>query len=312
MRSDVVVVMTPAWPAPGPHHRVLRSGRIRWRRKPYGERVRPPTRVVLDVDTGIDDALALLYAVASPSLDLLGVAAVAGNVPVEVAARNSAAVLAVAGAVDVPVAAGAARTSTGGGPRTGPTNHGPDGLGGVAVPSVDASGIVDLTALDVAAPFTLVGLAPMTNLPDLAPRAADVVLVGGELSVEQPPELNAGHDPDATASVLACGRPTTLYVVDVFEQVSVARADVDRLRTSDRPSARLAGELLAVRRSRLVGDAGALVLLTHPELFTVEPRQVGFVGDHLTAVPDGQPVDVVVAVDAEAVARTYVGVLLRS
>jgi inosine-uridine nucleoside N-ribohydrolase len=269
-----------------------------------------PTRVVLDVDTGIDDALALLYAVASPLLDLRGVSAVAGNVPVEVAARNSAAVLAVAGAADVPVAAGAAATTSGAGPRTGPTNHGPGGLGGVAVPSPDDSRILDLAALDVDEPFTLVGLAPMTNLPTLAPSAADVVLVGGELAVEEPPELNAGHDPAATARVLASGRPTTLYVIDVFEEVSVAPADVDRLRASARPAARLAGDLLAVRRSHLIGDAGALVLLTHPELFTVEPRSVGLAGGHLTEVPDGQQVDVVVAVDAEAVARAYVQVLL--
>ncbi len=276
--------------------------------------MRPPTRVVLDVDTGIDDALALLYAVASPALDLCGVAAVAGNVPVEVAARNSAAVLALAGAGEVPVAVGAARTSTGAGPRTGPTNHGPDGLGGVVVPAHDvaqAQGVEAVVRQAVAGgPFTLVGLAPMTDLPAMADAAAEVVLVGGELAVDDPPELNASHDCGATARVLASGRPTTLYVIDVFEQVRVAPADVDRLLRSDRPPARLAGELLAVRRSHLIGDAGALVLLTHPDLFTVEQRRIDFVGAHLTEAANGCLVDVVVDVDAEAVARTYVEVLL--
>lgn len=271
-----------------------------------------PRRVLLDVDTGIDDALALLYAVAAPTLELCGVTTVAGNVPVEVAARNSAAVLAVAGADDVPVTLGAARTSAGGGPRPGPTNHGPDGLGGVTVPPRDDFSGLDLKALDVAGagPFTLVGLAPMTNLPALAPSAADVVLVGGELAVQEPPELNAGHDPAATARALASGRPTTLYVADVFEQVSVDPTDLDRLRTADRPAARLAGELLAVRRSHLIGDAGALVLLTHPEHFEVEQRPVGLTGGHLTEVPAGRRVDVVVGVDAGAAARTFVEVLL--
>jgi inosine-uridine nucleoside N-ribohydrolase len=110
--------------------------------------------------------------------------------------------------------------------------------------------------------------------------------------------------------VLASGRPTTLYVIDVFEQVRVAPADVDRLLRSDRPPARLAGELLAVRRSHLIGDAGALVLLTHPDLFTVEQRRIDVVGAHLTEAANGRVVDVVVDVDAEAVARTYVEVLL--
>lgn len=274
------------------------------------------TRVVLDVDTGIDDALALLYAVASPTLDLCGVTAVAGNVPVEVAARNAAAVLAHAGAVGVPVAAGASRTTAGAGPRTGPTNHGPDGLGGVALPlpvvrpGDDVESLVGRVA--GAGPFTLVGLAPMTNLPAVAPRAEDVVLVGGELAVEEPPEFNAGHDLAATARTLAAARATTLYVVDVFEQVTVAASDVERLRSSERPAARLAGDLLAVRRSHLVGDAGALVLLTRPELFTVEARRVGLVGDHLTETPDGQLVDVVVNVDAAAAARAFVEVLLSA
>lgn len=274
------------------------------------------TRVLLDVDTGIDDALALLYAVASPALDLCGVTTVVGNVPVEVAARNSAAVLAVAGAGDVPVAVGAARTSGGGGPRTGPTNHGPDGLGGVALPPGPApsgagvGAVVDATARG--GPWTLVGLAPMTNVADLAPLATTVVLLAGELDPQLPPELNAGHDLAATARALASGRPTTVYVIDVFEQVAVAPADVSRLRSARSPAARLAGELLAVRRRHLVGDAGALVLLTHPELFRVERRRVAVTGDHLTGAADGVACDVVVGVDAAAAVRAYVDALLAT
>ena len=73
-------------------------------------------RVVLDVDTGIDDALAILYAVASAELELCGVTTGVGKVPAEVAARSSAAVLASAGAGDGSVAAGATRPLSGGGP----------------------------------------------------------------------------------------------------------------------------------------------------------------------------------------------------
>ena len=273
-----------------------------------------PRRVVLDVDTGVDDALALLYAAASPALELCGVTTVAGNVPVEVAARNSAAVLAHAGAGHVPVAVGASRTTAGGGPRTGPTNHGTDGLGGVALPpgpepsALGVRAVVDEVAS--AGAYTLVALAPMTNVAELAPSAAEVVLLGGELAAGEPPEFNAAHDVPATQRALASGRPTTLYVIDVFEQVSVRAEDVARLRSSDRPAARLAGDLLAVRRSRLIGDAGALVLLTHAHLFRVEQRRVGIVGSSLTEAPDGRLLDVVVGVDAPAVARAYVDALL--
>lgn len=270
---------------------------------------------MLDVDTGIDDALALLYAVASPALELCGVTTVAGNVPVEVAARNSAAVLAHAGAGHVPVALGAARTSSGAGPRTGPTDHGEDGLGGVALPSGPSpsrrSAREVVEAVAGAGSCTLVGLAPMTNAAALAPLADEVVLLGGELVAQDPPELNAGHDVAATERTLASGRPTTLYVIDVLERVSVAAQDVARLRSSGSAAARLAGDLLAVRREHLVGDAGALVMLTHPHLFRVAQRRFGMVGPHLVETADGTRVDVVVDVDAAAVARTFAEVLLR-
>ena len=277
-------------------------------------RVAGVTRVVLDVDTGIDDALALLYAVASPSVELCGVTVVAGNVPVEVGARNSAAVLAAAGAGDVPVATGAARTTAGGGPRTGPTNHGPDGLGGVVLPpGPERPGLGVRDVVDAAArggPYTLVGLAPMTNVAGVAPLADAVVLVGGELVTQEPPELNAGHDAPATSRTLASGRPTTIYVMDVFDQVSVTAEDVARLRSSERAAARISGDLLAVRRGRLIGDAGAVVLLTHPHLFGVEQRRLGMAGGHLTEIPDGRLLDVVVTVDGPAVARAFVDTLL--
>ncbi|MCF6378631.1 nucleoside hydrolase [Nocardioides KLBMP 9356] len=272
------------------------------------------TRIVLDVDTGIDDALALLYAVSSGALDLCAVTTVSGNVPAERAAHNSTGVLAQAGAAHVPVAIGARRTTQGRGPRTGPTNHGPDGLGGVSAPSgpdpVDADPVDLLAEAARGGAVTLVGLAPMTNVARLAPHSDALVLVGGELVVEQPPEFNASHDAAATAEVIAAGRPTTLYVADVFERVAVAAADIDLLRGSQRPSAVLAGELIQVRRNHLIGDAGALVLLTHPHLFVTERRRIGMLGDVLTDDASGTLVDVVVDVDAAAVATAFVETML--
>ena len=161
-----------------------------------------------------------------------------------------------------------------------------------------------------AGPVTLVALAPLTNVAALARVATDLVLVGGELATEEPPEFNAGHDLVATARVLAADRPTTLYVADVFERVPVTAADVARLRGSGRPAARLAGDLLAVRRAHLLGDAGALVLLAHPDLFRVEQRRMGLVDGHLTSTDDGRLLDVVVDVDAEAAADAFVQTLL--
>jgi hypothetical protein len=161
-----------------------------------------------------------------------------------------------------------------------------------------------------AGPVTLVGLAPMTNLPTMMQSADALVLVGGELAVGGEPELNAGHDPAATAAVLRADVPTTLYVADVFERVRVAPEDIERLRSSPRPRARLAGQLLAVRRAHLVGDAGALLMLARPDLFRIETHRFGLVDGRLTRTPAGRLLDVVVDVDARAAAADFVDVLI--
>lgn len=280
-----------------------------------------PVRVLLDVDTGIDDALALLYAVNEPSLDLAGASAVSGNVPVHVAALNTAAVLAAAGASSVPVAAGAAVGSGGQGPRTGPTNHGVDGLGGVHVAPSPTDPVDPLTLLDAHAsdPVTVVACAPLTSVAQYAARARAghikrVVMVGGELSATGEPEFNVAHDPEAATALMASGVPLTVYPLDVFETVVVAAEDVARLSRSRRPSARLAGELLAVRRRHLLGDAAAVVLLAHPELFDVESQHMAVVDNRLLPVDVGSPgreVRVVTGCDGDAVVQAFLAALIR-
>ncbi|GGF54008.1 nucleoside hydrolase [Marmoricola endophyticus] len=270
----------------------------------------PAVPVVLDVDTGIDDALAILYASHEPRLDLRAVSAVVGNVPVEQAAANSLAVLAAEARVDVPVVRGAGRTLAGSGARVGPTNHGTDGLGGVPVTPAQrpAEASAPVEVLASAGPASLVACAPLTNVAAMLghPHVERLVMVGGELVVEGEPEFNVGHDPRATAAALAREVPTTIYAIDVFETVAVPAPLVEALRGARAPSACLAGELLAVRRAHLLGDAGAVVLLAHPELFTVEPVRMGMVGDRLVPSADGREVDVVVAADGPAVVEAFV------
>lgn len=277
-------------------------------------------RVLLDVDTGIDDALALLYAAAEPRLDLVGVSAVAGNVPVDIAARNSAAVLAAVGCSSVPVTVGAAVTACGDGPRIGPTNHGVDGLGGVPVqppaslPAPDVDPHALLKTLCSNQLLTVAACAPLTNVARYASHRGveRIVLVGGELVVEGEPEFNIGHDPVSAAAVLAADVPLTVFPIDVFETISVPSTTVARLRHSLGPAARLAGELLAVRRAHLLGDAGALVLMAHPQLFEVRRQRMALVDGRLVLdarADGGREVDVVVAADAAAVVAAYVASL---
>ncbi len=253
------------------------------------------TPIILDVDTGIDDAMALMVAARHPDLDLRAVTCVAGNTSLANVVANTCAVLDLVGAGDVPVAAGAHR------PLIEPARdaahmHGADGLGNLGLPvsdrPVDARHAVQLLRDVLAAspePVTVVTLAPMTNLalllrtyPEVADRIARVVFMGGSASVGNASavaEFNVWHDPEAAAIVLDSGLAMTMYGLDVFNQVAVPAEEVDRLAGADDPVLRAAGHLLGFRAQagetdpsalRLIGDAGAVCALVAPELVRTE------------------------------------------
>ena len=244
-----------------------------------------PKRIVLDVDTGIDDALAILYAVRHPELELLGITCVAGNVALDQVVINSCKVLDAAGVADIPIAAGAA------GPliersRRKTSAHGPDGLAGIQLPetsrrpsSLHAVQLLHQLIMTSAEPVSLVTLAPKTNIalllrrhPDLAARIAQIIFMGGSVRPGTA-EFNIWQDPEAAAYVIESSTSTVMYGLDMFDQLVVAQPIIDRFGVQDHPAIRLTGELLS-RRSALLGDAGALVLLTHPELFVTEELAV--------------------------------------
>ena len=97
-----------------------------------------PTKVILDMDVGIDDALAILLALRSPELEILGITAVAGNAPLEMTANNTMRVLEAGGRTEIPVARGAAKPLTRE-PESATHVHGNDGLGGAPVPTTNTN-----------------------------------------------------------------------------------------------------------------------------------------------------------------------------
>ncbi len=256
--------------------------------------------VLLDVDTGTDDALALLYAVAHPDLDLIGVSCVAGNSGLDQVVINTMKVLDAAGAPDIPIAAGASRPLLERGRPEGHF-HGEDGLGGIQLPDTRRT-VSELSAVEMlrqqilgsADPVTLVALAPQTNLamlltlhPDVADNLERIVFMGGSAStgnVTAVAEFNVWQDPEAAACTIESGIPTAMYGLDVFTRLAIDQPTADRFSQPGHPATRLAGELLHRRGNRaagvvqdylgLIGDAGALVMLTDPELFTVHPHPV--------------------------------------
>lgn len=249
--------------------------------------------ILLDVDTGTDDALALLYAVRHPDLEVLGVSCVTGNASVEQVVINTLKVLDAADAPYIPVARGATQHLV---ERTRPegTFHGEDGLGGVFLPeparSPSAMTAVEMLQRQITAssdPVTLVCLAPQTNIamlltlyPELTANLDRIVFMGGSAgigNVTAVAEFNVWQDPEAASCVLESSVPTTMYGLDVFTRIAVSREVADRFGNAARAGTRLAGELLYRRGARsdrpgrdyagLIGDAGALVYLTNPELF---------------------------------------------
>jgi pyrimidine-specific ribonucleoside hydrolase len=294
----------------------------------------PGVALALDVDTGIDDALAILYAVAHQGIDVTAITGVSGNVGLAQVMHNTCQVLEVGGGQHIPVAAGARQSLTGGGPRIG-HGHGANGLGGVVLPppvrAPDPAGAVELLRAQIVRarhPVTLVALAPQTNVatvlathPHLAGRLERIVFVGGRIAETNPPapaEFNVGHDPEAVAAVLRAGVPITMYGLDVFDQVVVTEVTARRLSEHPHPAVRLAGQLLLVRRGRLIGDAGALVMLTNPELFEVKPLPIrmGLMGHErgqtLVSDPNSAAatvIDVVLGVDAAQAAKAFISVI---
>lgn len=269
--------------------------------------------VILDVDTGIDDALAIAFAVRHPGIDVLGISCVAGNATLPQVVDNTLRVLDAADAPDLPVAAGAARPLIGPA-RTSSQVHGNDGLGGTALPPTrrrpSPLGAVELMRGLIVGhdtPVTLVALAPQTNLalllrthPDVADRIERIVFMGGSAGAGNATavaEFNVWHDPEAAAIVLDAGAETYMYGLDVFNSVAVDHDVATAMAAGDDGLARVIGTLLdhrvALRSGEgaeytgLIGDAGAVCSLVDPAALRTEVRPVRV---ELTGYARGQTV----------------------
>ncbi|MCW2808304.1 MAG: Inosine/uridine-preferring nucleoside hydrolase [Marmoricola sp.] len=260
------------------------------------------TPIVLDVDTGVDDACALLLAALHPALDLKAVTCVGGNAPLVDVVRNTLTVLDTCGREDVPVAAGAARPllET---PVDARHVHGNDGMGDLDWPRScrePAPGhaielLRDVLLKAAAGPeedrVTLIPLAPMTNIalllrtyPEAARGLRRIVFMGGAAHVGNATasaEFNVFHDPEAAAITLdACadlGIELLMYGLDVFYDPRVSLAQAAALVAEhDSGPAGLAGRLVAFQCERFetdsatVGDAGAVCAVLDPEGLTTE------------------------------------------
>ena len=219
-----------------------------------------PRRILLDVDTGTDDALAILYALGHPELEVLGISCVAGNVPIDQVVINTCKVLDAAGATGIPVAAGAFQPLLESARRTG-KSHGVDGLGGIRLPATSrqrsprhAVELLHQLIMASTQRLTLVTLAPKTNVallltmyPEVTTRLDHIIFMGGATAggnVTALAEFNVWQDPEAAQCVIQSAVPITLYGLEAFSRLTVDRADADRFRAHGHSAVRLAGDLL--------------------------------------------------------------------
>lgn len=191
------------------------------------------TTVLLDVDTGIDDALAIFTAALSNEIDLVGCTITWGNVDVAQGARNTSEVLHLVGHDDVPIAIGAAGPRNGSAAVFSPQVHGTDGLGGCAdtshVPSLASESAVEMMlrlSHEYADELEIVAVGPLTNLaaaldadPSLPERIRQVTIMGGAAlapgNVNDTAEANIWHDPEAAQLVFDAPWELTMVGLDV-------------------------------------------------------------------------------------------------
>lgn len=219
-------------------------------------------KIIIDTDPGQDDAAAIFLALASPELEVLGITAVAGNVPLALTARNARIVCEMAGRTDVPVFAGADQ------PLTRPLVtaehvHGKTGLDGPELieptmvlqdmPAADF--IVETILAEDPGTVTLCTIGPLTNIalalaqsPEMAPRVRQIVLMGGAYfeqgNITPSAEFNIYVDPEAAQAVFGAGIPIVMMPLDVTHKVLTTEVRIKRLKAVDSRAATALSEML--------------------------------------------------------------------
>jgi len=274
----------------------------------------PPRKVIFDTDPGVDDAMALYYALAHPGIEVVGITTTFGNVLVEQATANALYLCALAGR-SVAVAQGAERPLFKTAEPPPDFIHGADGLGNLpqrrptaqAADRRSAAQFIVETARQYPGQITLVAVGPLGNLatalqlePALPQLVHEVILMGGTViesgNVSPVAEANIWNDPHAADSVFTAGWPLTMVGLDVTHQVILPLTLFQRV--ADHHGHHATDTLLHAVRfysafysqhdplvGRVIGcyghDVLAFVVLTNPELFTLQAGRVRVAVDGL-------------------------------
>ncbi len=250
--------------------------------------------MILDADPGVDDALAMMLALGSPELAVLGVCTVSGNVPLDIGTGNALKVLALLERNDVPVYPGAGRPLRREAVYATEV-HGPRGLGDAALPLPGRSPLGDAVPFMVetlsARPgeVTLIAVGPLTNLalaearsPGVLKKAREVCVMGGAVdepgNVTPAAEFNFFADPHAARQVMRSGASVTLAPLDVTHRVALETTHLDGIPAT--PAGRFVKDAVRPamehslrvqnRRHFYLHDPMAVGLAIDPSLFCIK------------------------------------------
>ncbi len=215
------------------------------------------TPILIDCDPGHDDAIALLLALASPEVEVLGITTVAGNQTLAKTTVNALKLLEFAGRTEIPVAAGCGRPLVRD-PYVAAHVHGESGMDGPDLPDPQTQPVeqhaVDFLAERIEPGVVLVPTGPLTNIglllarhPEVAERLERIVLMGGAIAegnVTPAAEFNIWADPEAAARVFTSGIDLTMIGLDVTHRALFRPADSERLAATGR-TGKLVAELFA-------------------------------------------------------------------
>ena len=264
--------------------------------------------LIIDCDPGQDDAIALLMAIASPEeFDLLGVTAVAGNVPLAKTEANARRVRDLAGRPELPVYAGCPRPMVRA-PVTAEAVHGPSGIDGADLPEpsrpAEEAHAVDFlvqTLAEAPHPVTLATLGPLTNValaiiknPSILDNVDEIVAMGGAVglgNVTPAAEFNIYADPHAAHVIFEAGVPLTMVGLDVTRQAIATPARIEAIRSLGSAPATAVCAMLDYYGARTTAryhhgpplhDPCVIGYLLKPELFEGRDMQVAIelAGEH--------------------------------
>lgn len=271
-------------------------------------------KIIIDTDPGIDDAMAIFYALQSPELDVVGLTTIFGNGHVDVTTTNALRLLEIAGRADIPVAAGAANPIATVYPGPAPEVHGEDAQGNLFLPPPDGKPVKETAAefiidqvMGHPGEITLVPVGPLTNIalalrlePRIARNVKDVVLMGGAAfvpgNITPAAEANIWNDADAADLVFSADWPVTMVGLDVTHRVMMSRRHAESYGDIHTPMAQHVRRIIPVYLDfysqgreidgMYVHDSTAVSYVLSPELFTI--RQYPIMVDTTRGISRGK------------------------